>query len=187
MREVDPQSCHHKLTLTTQTRHQECVEAYTLSGSQHSADVGMREASDNPEGIGIGNHGAFPGEWAPHIIDGAVGQVGEISDGLVLDLSVLTSGSAQEYGPVDLAVVGPSDDLDMYLSGLRLAHSRLVVKTGSPEPGHNIRKLWRPFWLQIAHSTRPLCRLRCVGLIFCRAAGACPNIRMWSDGEAQSV
>ena len=84
-------------------------------------------ASHNPEGIGIGNHGTFTGESAPHIIDGAVGQVGEISDGLVLDLSVLTTGSVQEHGPVDLALVGPRNDLDMYFPGLRLGCQKTDV------------------------------------------------------------
>jgi len=76
-----------------------------------------------------GDHGAFLRKSPPHVIDGVVGQVGEISDGLVLDLAVLAIGSAQEHGLVGLALVGPSDGFDMYFPWLRLAHSRLVAKT----------------------------------------------------------
>ena len=89
----------------------------------------MRQTAHNPERIGICDQRAFPGETPLDVLDGIVGQVGEIADGLMLDLAVFAVGSAQEHGLVGLALVGLRHSLDMNFSWLLFAHSRLVAKT----------------------------------------------------------
>jgi hypothetical protein len=92
----------------------------------------VRARAHDLEGLGDGHEGLAL-EGAADDVDEGFGQVGEVAQGLVLDLAVFAVAATQEVGAVDLALVGAlrGDDVGgsgagRYIGSLR--HSGLCVK-----------------------------------------------------------
>ena len=75
-----------------------------FEGAEDGGDVAVRAAAQAGEGVfGIEECLAFEG--SADEIDDVCGEVGDVAEGLVLDLAVLTEGSAQKMGVVGLVLV----------------------------------------------------------------------------------
>ena len=79
-------------------------QAELPQGAEHGGDVAMWQASDAVESVlGVDERLALQGTTDQ--IDDAVGQVRDVSEGFVLDPSVLAEGTSEQMGVVGLVLV----------------------------------------------------------------------------------
>ncbi len=83
---------------------EEGVEIELFEGAEDGGDVAMRAAAQAGEGV-LGIEEGFAFEGSSDEIDNVCGEVGDVAEGLVLDLAVFSEGSAQEMGVVGLVFV----------------------------------------------------------------------------------
>lgn len=70
---------------------------------------------------GLGLHRGLALQGRLQVLDGMLGQVGDVAQGLVLDLAVLAVGAAYQGGlelDLDAGLVGPAGGVDGYVHGL---------------------------------------------------------------------
>src|SRR5205823_10922369 len=70
------------------------------------------ERARGPEGIGLGDEGLALGR-ATDQVDGVEGKVGEVSEGLVLDLAVVSEGASEVVTGIGHPLDGVGDFGDM--------------------------------------------------------------------------
>ena len=118
---------HDETTLPARPCGDELIESDVSHGAEHSRDIPMRQASVNL------HRASFTDERLPRgksILDDGeqiVRQVGDVGNGLMLDLSVLPKGSAEVRRNVNLAFVGLFDFCDMHRSFVWVAHGGFVA------------------------------------------------------------
>ena len=80
------------------------MQVELLEAAEDGSDVAVREAAQATEGsFGVDQRFAF--ESSADEIDDVVWEMGDVAEGLVLDLAVLAEGSAQQVGMVGLVSV----------------------------------------------------------------------------------
>ena len=82
----------------------EGVQPELLEGAEDGGDVAVGQAADTPEHL-LGVDERLALERATNQLDDGVGQMGDVAEGLVLDLAVLAEGASQEMGSVGLVSV----------------------------------------------------------------------------------
>ena len=93
---------------------EQACEAELAEGGQHGLDGAVGPRAENLEGCGGIDEGA-PGELRLEQVDGLVGEVREVGEGLFLDSALgIALGAAQELGAVELAVLDRLDDGDVH-------------------------------------------------------------------------
>ena len=109
---------------TTRSRRRLCgtsdegMQVELLEGAEDGGDVAVGVAAQAGEcSFGIDQRFAF--ESSADEIDDVVGEMGDIAEGLVLDLAVLAEGSAQQMGVVGLVFIVASSGgyVDCAISG----------------------------------------------------------------------
>ena len=89
-------------------------EAEAAEGLQHGLDGAMVPRADDGKDVGCLDEGAA-GEMGLEQVDGRIGEVGEVGEGLFLDPAVVVAvGGAEQLGVVDLAVLDGLDDGDVH-------------------------------------------------------------------------
>jgi hypothetical protein len=114
-------------------RGEKAVEAELAEQAEDGSDVSVGQAAANLEAAG--REEALAGEAAADQVDDVVREVGEVADGLVLDLAALAEGAAQQVGLVDLALVVPAGggDVDLAVAG---GHERMIAGPGPEVKRH---------------------------------------------------
>ena len=95
------------------SRRQQAVEAELLQGSEHSGDMAVGPRAGDLEQL-IGGEQRLAAQGASDQLDDGVGEMGEVAEGLVLDLAVFAVGTSEQVGAVDAPLVAAlrSDDMD---------------------------------------------------------------------------
>ena len=113
-RRDDPQHNHgdDQLCFATRFGGNESIESDFSQRAKDGSDMSMREATNDIEVVVFGGEW-FTGEPFSDDLDQIVGQIGEVSDGEMFDLSVFAEGMSQEMGDIGLRLVLFRDGGDM--------------------------------------------------------------------------
>jgi hypothetical protein len=106
----------HEVALGGGLGSEQGVESQAAEGPEHGLDVAMRARAFDAEG-GLGGKELLAGEGAADEFDEVGGEMGDVAEGLVLDLRADAEGSAEEVGVVELAFVGACSGGHMDSSG----------------------------------------------------------------------
>ena len=95
---------------------QEVVEADPAEEAEEEGDVSVGEGAEDLPSVGGRGAGAAVLEALADGLDEVAGEMGDVAEGLVLDLAVLAVSAAEEMGSVGLALVDASGGGYMYRS-----------------------------------------------------------------------
>jgi hypothetical protein len=105
----------HEVTLPRGPGGDEGVEAEATDHRQDGFDMAMRPRAEDAKGVGGGDEG-LPLERAADQVNDRDREVGEVSEGLVLDLAVLSKGASEIVTGVGYPLDGVGDFGNVYCS-----------------------------------------------------------------------
>jgi hypothetical protein len=107
----------------------EGVEAEATGHRQDRLDVAMRPGAEDAEGLGGGDEG-LPLERAADQVDEMDREVGEVSQGLVLDLAVLAKGAPEIVTGIGHPLDGVGDFGNVDRAGFACHSANIMVRSG---------------------------------------------------------